>query len=45
MLACGSLLGAWRDGDVIPWDTDLDVFTMDWDNIKLDSIQDKRNFR
>lgn len=44
MLTYGSLLAAWRDGDVIPWDTDLDIYTMEWDNAKLDDIQDKRDF-
>lgn len=44
MLTYGSLLAAWRDGSVTPWDTDLDIYTLDWDNAKIDAIQDKRNF-
>lgn len=44
MLTYGSLLAAWRDGDVTPWDTDLDIYTMEWDNAKIDAIQDKRDF-
>ena len=44
MLTYGSLLAAWRDGNVTPWDTDLDIYTMEWDNAKLDAIQDKRGF-
>ena len=45
MLTYGSLLAAWRDSEVVqPWDTDLDIYTMDWDNNKLNNIQNKRNF-
>ena len=43
-LSCGSLIGAWRDEQIIPWDTDLDVLLDSKDNIKLDRIKDKRPF-
>lgn len=40
----GSLLGAWRDGHVMPWDTDLDVYTEESDNVVLDKIQAGRGW-
>ena len=43
-LTYGSLIGAWRDGDLIPWDTDMDIHTFTKDNIKLDAIKSPRNF-
>ena len=44
MMTWGSLLGVWRDGDVIPWDTDIDVFTLSRDNELLNCIQDGRGW-
>ena len=40
----GSLLGAWRNGDVIPHDTDLDILVDVNDTLKLEKIQNIRNF-
>ena len=45
MLTAGSLLGVWRNEDVIPWDTDLDVFVNSTDLAKLDQIKDSRGFK
>ena len=44
MLTYGSLLGSLRNSDVIPWDTDLDVYIESRDNIKLSKLQDSRSF-
>lgn len=43
-LSCGTLLGAWRNGDVIPYDTDIDVLIDNRHAVKLEKIQNKRNF-
>jgi len=43
-LTYGSLIAATRDGNFVPWDTDLDIYTDMRDNVKLDAIQNKRNF-
>ena len=40
----GSLLGAWRNGDVIPHDTDLDILVNVEEAPKLEGIEDPRNF-
>lgn len=44
-LTTGTLLGAWRDGDIIPYDRDLDVLINSHDNNKLEKIKGKRNFK
>ena len=44
MLTYGSLLGSLRNDDVIPWDTDIDIYIESRDNHVLDSIQDPRTF-
>ena len=41
-LTCGTLLGAWRNADVIPYDTDLDIIIDGEDNVKLEAIKDSR---
>ncbi|XP_012553812.1 uncharacterized protein LOC105843252 [Hydra vulgaris] len=43
-LTCGSLLGSWRNQDLIPYDRDLDILISNTSNIVLESIKDKRNF-
>lgn len=43
-ISTGTLLGAWRNGDLIPYDTDVDVMISDRDNLKLEKIQNKRDF-
>ena len=40
-LTCGTLLGAWRTGDLVPLDADLDVLISAKDNWKLDRIKEK----
>ena len=44
MLTYGSLLGAWRNGDKMPWDTDIDIYTDAMDNAKMNAIKDDRGF-
>jgi len=43
-LTCGTLLGAWRTGDLVPLDRDLDVLVARTDAWKLFSIMEKSNF-
>ena len=43
-ISTGTLLGAWRNGELIPYDTDVDVMISDRDNVKLEKIQNKRDF-
>ena len=45
MMTAGSLLGIWRNEDLIPWDYDLDVFVNTTDIPKLDKIKDSRGFQ
>lgn len=44
MLTCGSLLGAWRDQDIVPGDTDMDIYISHKHTMKFHKIRDKRNF-
>ena len=44
-LTYGSLLGSWRDGDQIPYDTDMDVYVMSSENEKINGLKDDRTFR
>ena len=41
-LTCGSLLGAWRNGTLVPKDSDLDILISGDDHWKLDRIKEKR---
>ena len=43
-LTYGALIGAWRNGDIIPYDTDMDIHIDSRDNIKLEKIASRRNF-
>ena len=43
-LTTGTLLGAWRNEDIIPYDRDIDVLIDGRDNVKLELIKDERNF-
>lgn len=43
-LAYGSLLGAWRDGDIVRYDSDIDVLVDESDNFKLDRLKDENDF-
>jgi len=43
-ISTGTLLGSWRNGDIIPYDSDLDVMIDSRDNKKLDKLKDIRNF-
>ena len=43
-LTAGSLLGAWRNQDFIPYDRDLDILISNTSNTFLESIKDQRNF-
>jgi len=43
-ISTGTLLGSWRNGDIIPYDTDLDVMIDSRDNTKLDRLKNIRNF-
>ena len=40
----GTLLGSWRNSDVIPYDSDLDILVDRADNMKLEATKNKRNF-
>ena len=44
-LTCGSLLGAWRNSDIIPYDRDVDVLVPNTSSVKLERLKDRRNFR
>lgn len=44
MLTYGTLLGSWRNGEGIPYDTDLDIYIDPSEKNKLDEIKDKRDF-
>ena len=44
VLSSGSLLGQYRNQDVIPWDTDIDVMLQDTMISKLQEITTPRNF-
>ena len=43
-LSMGSLIGAYRNNDVIPWDHDIDVFVSYQDLLKLAENAEPRNF-
>ena len=43
-LTCGSLLGAFRTNDIIPWDHDLDILIAYHDILKLDRLAGPRDF-
>ena len=43
-ISTGTVLGAWRNGELIPYDTDVDGMISDRDNVKLEKIQNKRDF-
>ena len=42
-LTTGTLLGAWRNQDLIPYDQDMDVLIDAKDNEKIDKLKTKRN--
>ena len=43
-LSFGSLLGAWRDQDLIPYDHDIDIIIDGKHIVDLEKIESKRNF-
>ena len=44
VLACGSLLGATRNGDIIPYDTDIDVLVNVNHFSIIEGLSERRNF-
>lgn len=44
-ITTGTLLGAWRNEDIIPYDRDVDVLIDARDDEKVEAIKDNRTFR